>query len=181
MTDAQTGPFTLTFGEHTPQLHDGAWAAPGSSLIGRVHLAAQASVWYMTVLRGDVADISVGARSNVQDGVVMHADEGFPAVVGNDVTIGHRAVVHGCTIENEVLIGMGSVVLNGAKIGSGSLVAAGAVVLEGVEIPPGSLVAGTPGKVRRELTADEQEMIRASAQHYVDLATSHRQALSACL
>ncbi|WP_228717288.1 gamma carbonic anhydrase family protein [Allosaccharopolyspora coralli] len=178
MTDARTGPFTLTFGEHTPQLDDGAWAAPGSSLIGRVRLATQANVWYTTVLRGDVADISVGARSNVQDGVVMHADEGFPAVVGNDVTIGHRAVVHGCTIEDEVLIGMGSVVLNGAKIGSGSLVAAGAVVLEGVEIPPGSLVAGTPGKVRRELTGDEQEMIRASARHYVDLATSHRQALS---
>lgn len=173
-----TAPFLLAFGEHQPQLAGGAWAAPGSTLIGRVSLGADSNVWYGAVLRGDAADITVGARTNIQDGCVVHADPGFPAAIGADVTVGHRAVVHGCTVEDDTLIGMGAVVLNGAKVGRGSLVAAGAVVLEGAEIPPGSLVAGTPGKVRRELTSEEQQMIQASAKHYVELAAAHRLALT---
>lgn len=160
-----------------PDIHAEAFVAPGASLIGRVHLAARSSVWYSAVLRGDQETISVGEDSNIQDGCVLHADPAFPATVGDGVTVGHKAVVHGCTVEAGSLIGMGAVVLNGAHIGAGSLVAAGAVVLEGTEIPPGSMVAGTPGKVRRDLSDDEQAALRASAEHYVQLAAKHRNAV----
>jgi carbonic anhydrase/acetyltransferase-like protein (isoleucine patch superfamily) len=163
---------------HEPDLDPQAWAAPGSSLIGRVRLAAGASVWYAAVLRGDNETITVGANSNVQDGCVVHADPGFPATIGREVTVGHRAVLHGCTVADESLIGMGAVLLNGSAIGQGCLLAAGTVVLEGTEIPPGSLVAGIPGRVRRELTDDERAMLRASAQEYTRNAARHRQALS---
>lgn len=174
----QTRPwFHLPIDGHEPQLADDAWAAPGITLIGRVHLAAGANVWYQSVLRGDTETITIGERSNIQDGCVVHADPGFPTTVGAGVTVGHRAVLHGCTVERDSLIGMGAVVLNGAKIGAGSLVAAGAVVLEGTEIPPGSLVAGTPAKVRRDVSADEQEVLRLSATKYVDYAATHRAAL----
>ncbi len=150
---------------------------PGATLIGRVRLEADANVWYGTVLRGDTEHITVGRSSNIQDGCVVHADPGFPATVGEGVTVGHRAVLHGCTVGDHSLIGMGAVVLNGAVIGEGSLIAAGAVVLEGTEVPPGSMVAGTPGKVRRELTEDEQAALRISAQTYVANAARHREAL----
>lgn len=169
--------FTLTIDDITPQVHAEAWVAPGSTLIGRVHLEAGASVWYGAVLRGDTEHIRVGANSNIQDGCVVHADPGFAATIGENVTVGHRAVLHGCTVGDGSLIGMGAVVLNGATIGAGSLVAAGAVVLEGVEIPPGSLVTGTPGKVRRELTDDERTGLRLSASNYVANAARHREAL----
>jgi carbonic anhydrase/acetyltransferase-like protein (isoleucine patch superfamily) len=163
---------------HEPDLDPQAWAAPGSSLIGRVRLAAGASVWYGAVLRGDNETITVGANSNIQDGCVVHADPGFPATIGREVTVGHRAVLHGCTVADESLIGMGAVLLNGSTIGQGCLLAAGTVVLEGAEIPPGSLVAGIPGRVRRELTDDERAMLRTSAQSYTSNAARHRQALS---
>lgn len=169
---------TVVIDDHRPQLAEGAWAAPGATLIGRVRLEADANVWYGAVVRGDTEHITVGQGSNIQDGCVLHADPGFPATVGAGVTVGHRAVLHGCTVGDESLIGMGAVVLNGAVIGKGSLVAAGAVVLEGTEVPPGSLVAGTPGKVRRELTEDEQAALRISAQTYVANAARHRDALS---
>ena len=169
---------TITIDEHTPQLDEGAWAAPGATLIGRVHLHADASIWYGAVLRGDNEDITVGEGSNVQDGCVLHADPGFPATVGRGVTVGHRAVLHGCTVGDDCLIGMGAVVLNGAVIGEGSLIAAGAVVLEGTEVPPGSMVAGTPAKVRRELTEDERARLRLSAEVYVANAGRHRDALT---
>ncbi len=163
--------------DHRPEIAEDAWAAPGSTLIGRVRLHPGANVWYGTVLRGDNEDITVGEGSNVQDGCVVHADPGFPATVGAGVTVGHRAVLHGCTVGDHSLVGMGSVVLNGAEIGEGSLIAAGAVVLEGTEVPPGSLVAGTPGKVRRELTDDEKGGLRLSAEHYLGNAARHREAL----
>ncbi|MGW5641305.1 gamma carbonic anhydrase family protein [Saccharopolyspora sp. NPDC003752] len=169
---------TLTIDGIAPQLDADVFVAPGAALIGRVRLAAGASVWYNAVLRGDQENISVGTRSNIQDGCVVHADPGFPAEIGTGVTVGHKAVLHGCTVEDDCLIGMGAVVLNGARIGAGSLIAAGAVVLEGTEIPPGSMVAGTPGKVRRELTEEEQARLKLSAEHYVTLAAKHREALA---
>ncbi len=126
-------------------------------------LGESASVFYGAVLRADIDAISIGDRSNVQDNVAMHVDRGVPLTIGSGVSVGHGAVVHGCTIEDDCLIGMGSTVLNGAVIGSGSLVAAGAVVLEGTVVPPGSLVAGVPGKVRRELTEAERHSITENA------------------
>ncbi|GAA0529945.1 gamma carbonic anhydrase family protein [Saccharopolyspora subtropica] len=174
----QDHPFTLAVDETTPQIDESAFVAPGAALIGRVRLAAQSSVWYNAVLRGDMEDISLGTGSNIQDGCVVHADPGFPATIGNGVTVGHKAVLHGCTVEDGCLIGMGAVVLNGARIGAGSLVAAGTVVLEGTDIPPGSMVAGTPGKIRRDLTAEEQTGLTLSAEHYIALAAKHRQALT---
>jgi carbonic anhydrase/acetyltransferase-like protein (isoleucine patch superfamily) len=142
-----------------------------------VRLGEGANVWYGAVLRGDSAEITIGANTNIQDGCVVHADPGFPTTLGAGVTVGHRAVVHGCTVEDDSLIGMGAVLLNGSVVGKGSLIAAGTVLLEGTEIPPGSLVAGTPGKVRRELTDEEKAKLLLSAQQYVDLASRHRQAL----
>ena len=174
MTDQR---FQLALDGFEPQIDDGAWVAPCASLIGRVRLAAGASVWYTTVLRGDTEWITIGADSNIQDGCVVHADPGFPATVGDGVTVGHRAVLHGCTVGDHALIGMGAVLLNGSKVGAESLVAAGTVLLENTEVPPGSLVAGTPGKVRRELTDDEKAALRISAEQYVRNAAKHRQAL----
>ncbi|MER7013671.1 gamma carbonic anhydrase family protein [Saccharopolyspora sp. NPDC000359] len=171
------GPTTLAVDGISPQLDPEAFVAPGAALIGRVRLAAASSVWYNAVLRGDMADISVGESSNIQDGCVVHADPGFPAQIAEGVTVGHQAVLHGCTVGAGCLIGMGAVVLNGARIGAGSLVAAGAVVLEGTEVPPGSMVAGTPAKVRRELTTEEQDALKLSAEHYTQLARKHRAAL----
>ena len=156
-----------------PEVADDAWVAPGAYLVGRVTVGSRSSVWYGAVLRGDGDAISVGVGSNVQDGTVVHADPGFPAVIGDGVVVGHGAVVHGCTVEDGSLIGMGSRVLNGARIGAGSLVAAGAVVLEGTQVPPGSLVAGVPAKVRRPLTDDESAGIRAGAEQYVERARQH--------
>jgi len=125
------------------------------------------------VLRADTSTISIGEGSNLQDGVVVHADAGFPATVGSGVSVGHRAVLHGCTVQDDCLIGMGAVVLNGAVVGAGSMIAAGAVVLEGARVPPGSLVAGVPGKVRRKLTEEEQAGIVSNAQRYVALTHDH--------
>jgi len=157
-----------------PHVHDGAWVAPTATLIGDVHLAEGANVWYGAVLRGDEDRIEIGPRSNVQDGCVMHTDPGHPVRVGADVTIGHGAIVHGATIADGVLIGMGSILLNGAVIGSGSVIGAGALVSEGVEIPPNSLVLGVPGKVRRETTEEERAAIARSAPGYVARAQRHR-------
>lgn len=142
--------------------------------MGDVHLGPRSSVWFGAVIRADQETISVGSRSNVQDNAVLHADPGHPLQVGSDVSIGHAAVCHGCTIEDGVLIGMGAVVMNGAVVGSGSTVAAGAVVTSGMKVPPGSLVAGVPAKVLRELTPDAVIANRENALTYVALATEHR-------
>lgn len=162
-----------TIAGKSPEISPDAWVAPGAHVIADVRLAAGVSIWYAAVLRGDMESITFGANSNFQDGCVAHTDPGFPVVVGRDVSVGHRAVLHGCTVEDRVLIGMGAVVLNGAVVGSGSLVAAGTVVLEGTVIPANSLVAGVPGKVRRETTDDERAHIQANARAYTELRDAH--------
>ncbi|WP_024285626.1 gamma carbonic anhydrase family protein [Cellulomonas sp. KRMCY2] len=158
----------------SPQVDPDAWLAPGATLVGDVHVAAGASVWYGSVLRADGDRIEVGAGSNLQDGCVVHADPGLPVVVGAGVTVGHHAVLHGCTVEDGSLVGMGAVVLNGARIGRGSLVAAGAVVCEGMDVPPGSLVAGVPARVRRPLGDEDAQGLAANGQAYRMLAARHR-------
>ncbi|MEU3348868.1 gamma carbonic anhydrase family protein [Streptomyces sp. NPDC006700] len=165
-------------GGREPQVDEGAFLAPTATVIGDVALGAGASVWYGAVLRGDVERIAVGAGSNVQDNCTLHADPGFPVAVGERVSIGHNAVVHGATVEDDCLIGMGATVLNGAVIGAGSLVAAQALVPQGMRVPPGSLVAGVPAKVRRELTQEEREGITLNGAMYTRLAQAHREAHS---
>ncbi len=160
-------------GVPAPELDPTAFVAAGAVIVGNVRLAAQSSVWYNAVLRAEAEPITLGERSNLQDGVVCHVDAGFPVTVGAGVSVGHRAVLHGCTIEDDCLIGMSATVLNGAVIGAGSLVAAGAVVLEGTVVPPGSLVAGVPAKVRRELSDDERAGIRRNAESYLGHVASH--------
>ena len=135
---------------------------------GTVTIGPDSSIWPMAVIRGDEGSITIGARCNVQDGCVIHADPTFPVVLGDDCTLGHGAIVHGARLGDHVLVGMGATVLNGARIGSGSLIAAGALVTEGMEIPPGSMVAGVPGKVR-PLRPDQAERLRQPARHYVEL------------
>ncbi|RKR92075.1 carbonic anhydrase/acetyltransferase-like protein (isoleucine patch superfamily) [Micromonospora pisi] len=168
-----TDGLVLDYQDRSPEIDPAAWVAPGSAVIGSVRLAAGSSVWYGSVLRGDTEQITIGAGSNIQDGCVVHADPGFPTTVGSGVSVGHRAVLHGCTVEDGALVGMGSVVLNGARIGAGSLVAAGAVVLAGTVVPPGSLVAGVPGRVRRELTEPERADLGRTARQYVERSRAH--------
>lgn len=154
-----------------PELADAtAFIAQGAVVVGNVALGPQASVWYNAVLRGDCAAIRVGARTNIQDGAVIHADYGLDCVFGEGVTVGHLAIVHGAVIEDNVVVGMHSVVQNGARVGRDSIVAVGAVVIEGMQVPPGSLVMGMPGRVKRELTPHEIEYNRAAALHYVENA-----------
>ena len=160
----------------SPTVDPTAWLAPTAVVIGEASIAAEASVFYGAVVRADMDQIWVGSGSNLQDNVVVHTDFGFPTRIGAGVSVGHAAVVHGCTVEDNCLIGMNATVLNGAVIGTGSLVAAGSVVLEGTRIPPRSLVAGVPGKVRRELTEEEYAKILRNAQHYRDLAAKHQAA-----
>ncbi|WP_442575912.1 gamma carbonic anhydrase family protein [Microbacterium sp. F51-2R] len=160
----------------TPSIDPSAFVAAGARVIGDVTLGEGASVWYNAVLRGDSDAIRIGAGSNLQDNVSVHVDAGHPAVIGENVSVGHNAVVHGCTIGDGSLIGMGSVVLSGAVVGDGCLVAAGAVVLEGSVIPPGSLVAGVPAKVRRELTDEERAGILRNAETYRAHLTTHAEA-----
>src|SRR5690554_5365228 len=172
-----TSPLIIPINGNTPTIDETAWIAPNATLIGNVTLGSESSVFYGAVLRGDVDSITLGARSNLQDNVTVHCDSGIPASIGAGVSVGHAAMLHGCTIEDDCLIGMSATVLNGAVIGKGSLVAAGAVVLEGTVIPPGSLVAGVPAKVRRELSADEQAGLRENGVRYVGYKELHREAL----
>jgi carbonic anhydrase/acetyltransferase-like protein (isoleucine patch superfamily) len=166
----------IPLGDHAPNVHQSAWVAPSADLIGNVELGADSSVWYTAVLRAELEPIVLGERSNLQDGVIVHTDVGKPATIGSGVSVGHRAVLHGCTIEDDCLIGMGAIVLNQAHIGAGSLIAAGAVIQEGAVIPPRSLVAGVPGKVRRELSDADLQRIRANAEGYVALKDIHKAA-----
>jgi carbonic anhydrase/acetyltransferase-like protein (isoleucine patch superfamily) len=166
-------PSVVALGQDRPNLSDSAFIAPGSVLIGRVTIGAEASVWYGAVLRADRDTISVGERSNVQDGCVLHADPGAPLSVGSDVTIGHNATLHGCTVEDLVLIGMGAIVLNGARVGRYSIIAAGTVLAEGQQVQEGVLVAGVPGTVRRDLSEAERAAIKRNAATYVGLSQLH--------
>jgi carbonic anhydrase/acetyltransferase-like protein (isoleucine patch superfamily) len=176
---AVSDPLVLAIGERVPSIAPDAFVAPGAVIVGDVHLLARSSVWYTSVLRGDNARIVLGEGSNLQDGCVVHADADFPTTIGARVTIGHRAIVHGATIEDDVLIGMGAVLMNGCIIRTGSLVAAGAIVSQGVEIPPRSLVAGVPGKVVREVREGDTALILRAASSYVTTARTHAEALRA--
>ncbi|PCE13700.1 gamma carbonic anhydrase family protein [Microbacterium sp. SZ1] len=173
------GASVLALGDKTPSIAQATFVAEGARVVGDVRIEPGASVWYNAVLRADSAQISVGAGSNVQDNVSIHVDAGHPVRIGAKVSIGHNAVVHGCTIGDGSLIGMGAVVLSGAVIGPGCLIAGGAVVLSGTEVPEGSLVAGVPAKVRRSLTEDEREGLIANADIYLGHLRTHEDATPA--
>ena len=164
-------------GDAEPRIDAAAWVAETATVIGRVALEPGASVWYGCVLRGDRDWIRVGRDSNVQDGSVLHTDPGLPLVIGAEVTSGHRVVLHGCTIGDGSLVGMGAVVLNGARIGAHCIVGAGALVTEGKEFPDGSLIVGAPARVARTLAPEQAARLKASAAHYVANAARHREQL----
>ncbi len=152
-----------------PRVHPTAFVDQSAQVIGDVEIGEHSSVWMCVVIRGDVHRVRIGRRSNVQDGTIVHVMKDTHATtIGDDVTIGHGAIVHGCTIEDRCLIGMGAIILNGAEIGTGSIVAAGTLVVEGAKIPPGSLVMGSPGKVRRQLSDADQAEIQLYADRYVE-------------
>ena len=153
-----------------PQVHTQAWVAPSAQVMGQVSVGAGASIWFGTVVRVDTERITIGADSNIQDASVLHADAGQPLVIGERVTVGHQAMLHGCTVGDESLIGIGAIVLNGAKIGKNCLVGAGALVTEGKEFPDGSMILGSPAKVVRQLTPEQIEGLRQSAQQYKTIA-----------
>ncbi|MBB3331476.1 carbonic anhydrase/acetyltransferase-like protein (isoleucine patch superfamily) [Halomonas campaniensis] len=161
------------YGEHRPELHDDVYVAETADVIGQVTLKRGASVWYQAVLRGDTDHLEVGEESNIQDGAVLHADPGFPLRVGKGVTVGHQAMLHGCTIGDGSLVGIQAVILNGAVIGENCLVAAGAVVKEGAEFPAGSLIVGAPARVVRELSEEAIEGLRKNAAGYVERGRLH--------
>ena len=160
-----------------PQVDSTAWIADSAQVMGHVTLGPDASVWFGCVLRGDTESMTIGEGSNIQDLTVMHADHGLPLTIGKHVTVGHKVMLHGCTIGDESLIGIGAVVLNGARIGKNCLVGAGSLVTEGKEFPDGSMIMGTPAKVVRQLTPEQIEGLRQSAQHYIDNARKFRATL----
>ncbi len=160
-----------------PTVADDAWVAPGCHVIGNVILAAKSSVWFGCTLRGDNEPITIGEGTNVQENCVMHTDMGFPLTIGAGCTVGHKAMLHGCTIGDNSLIGMGATVLNGAVIGANCLIGAGALITERKKIPDGSLVMGSPGKVVRELDANAMNALTASALHYQENAARFRNGL----
>jgi carbonic anhydrase/acetyltransferase-like protein (isoleucine patch superfamily) len=160
-----------------PQVAESAWVAEDAQVIGGVSLAADSSIWFGVVVRGDSGAISVGEGSNIQDNSVLHADEGVPLTIGKHVTVGHQVMLHGCTIGDESLIGIGAIILNNAKIGRNCLVGAGALVTEGKEFPDGSMIIGSPAKAVRQLSPEQIEGLRRSAQHYIANARRFRAGL----
>lgn len=180
------GPQILTFGGKTPRAHPSAFIAPGAQLIGDVEIGAEASIWYNCVLRGDVNRIRIGARTNIQDGSVIHVDSpkagdevGHPTIIGDDVLIGHLAMVHGCILHDRAFVGLGAIVMDGCEIESDAMLAAGAMLTPGRKIPSGQLWAGRPAKYVRDLTPQELAGQRAGVAHYVELAKAHGEALRA--
>lgn len=169
----------ISVGELAPRIDNEAWIASTASVIGDVFIAEDVSLWYNAVLRAEDAEITVGIGTNIQDGCVIHTDPGYPVTLGSMISVGHNATLHGCTVEDGVLIGMGATILNGARIGAGSLVAAGALIPENMVVPPHSLVAGVPAKVRRTLPDEEVEKLRVNAQNYLKLRDRYRAAGSA--
>lgn len=161
----------------TPTVHPSAWVADNAHVIGRVTLAEDTSVWFGVVIRGDTSTITVGKGSNVQDNSVLHADEGMPLTIGEGVTVGHQVMLHGCTVGNNSLIGIGAIVLNGAKIGNNCLVGAGSLVTEGKEFPDGSMIIGSPAKAVRMLSPEQIEGLKMSARHYIDNAERYKTGL----
>jgi carbonic anhydrase/acetyltransferase-like protein (isoleucine patch superfamily) len=163
--------------EHSPQLADGAWVADSADVMGRVTLGQRASVWYHSVLRADNAEILIGNDTNIQDGSVLHCDPGKPLHIGDGVTVGHQVMLHGCTVGDNCLIGIGAVVLNDAVIGKNSLVGAGSLVTEGKVFPEGSMILGSPAKVVRQLTPEQIAGLKRMAETYVEKAEMHRRGL----
>ena len=158
-----------------PRIHPTAFIAPTASVMGDVTVGPDSSVWYGAVLRGDMAPIVIGAETNLQDGTIVHVDTGVACTVGRRVGVGHRVILHGCTVGDDCLIAMGSVLLNGVAIGAGSVVAAGAVLPEGMQVPPGSLVMGVPGRIVRRVDATLSARAAATWRHYVKEARAHRE------
>jgi gamma-carbonic anhydrase len=168
--------FAETIGRNirtAPRVADDAYVASDATVVAHVEIGPEASVWHQAVLRGDVAPIVLGAQSNVQDGAVVHVADDLPALIGRLVTVGHKAIVHACTVEDEVLVGMGAIILDGARVGTRSIIGANATVKQGMEIPPGSLVLGTPGKIVRTLSDAEQDEIKMWALRYVRLSREY--------
>jgi carbonic anhydrase/acetyltransferase-like protein (isoleucine patch superfamily) len=165
-------------GNLTPRLAEGAWAAPSADLIGDVQLGAGASVWFGAVIRADNTPILIGEESNIQDGAIGHSDPGFALTIGARVTVGHQAILHGCTIADDCLIGMGARILNGAVLESECLVGAGALITEGKRFTSGSLIVGSPARVARQLTDEEKRALRVSAAHYAEKAARYAAELS---
>jgi len=158
-----------------PRIHPSAFIAASADVMGDVVIGEDSSVWYTAVLRGDMAPIRIGDRTNLQDGTIVHVDEGMPCSIGSQVGVGHRAILHGCTVEDDCLIGMGSTLLNGVVVGRGSVVAAGALLTEGMVIPAGSLVMGVPGKVVRPVNEELRGRIEQTWRHYVEQGRHHRE------
>ena len=156
------------FEKNVPEVHPEAWVASNATIIGKVKLEKNSSIWFNAVLRGDIELITIGENSNIQDGSVVHTDPGCPAIIGKNVTVGHLVMLHGCIIEDDCLIGIGSTILNKAKIGKNSIIGANALVTENKIIPERSLVIGSPGKIVRQVTDEEIKHIKENAQHYVD-------------
>jgi carbonic anhydrase/acetyltransferase-like protein (isoleucine patch superfamily) len=161
-----------------PTVAASAYVDPSAQVIGDVHVGERSVILPNTTLRGDINGIRIGVESNVQDNSVLHVDHDFPLTIGDRVTVGHSVVLHGCTVEDDALIGIGAIVLNGARIGAGAVVAAGALISEGANIPAGMLVMGVPGKVRREVTAEERQRFREGGEHYVKLGERYREELA---
>ncbi|WP_028584954.1 gamma carbonic anhydrase family protein [Desulfogranum mediterraneum] len=177
----------LPYRDFLPQAGKGAWVAPNATFIGDVEIGADVSIWFGTVVRGDVHSIRIGARTNIQDNSLIHTthhegegrslEDGYPAIIGSDVTVGHNVILHGCTVEDLCLIGMGAIILDGALIQRESIVGAGAVVTGGKKFPPRSLILGSPAKAVRELSEEEVQGLHASWKRYVDLKNEYHQAL----
>jgi carbonic anhydrase/acetyltransferase-like protein (isoleucine patch superfamily) len=158
----------------TPQIAPSAYVDPGAHVIGDVAIGEHSSVWPTTVLRGDIEPIRIGDETNIQDGTVIHTDHGYPTIIGNRVSVGHSAILHGCTIEDDALIGMGAIVLTGARIGKSAVVAAGALVPEGMEVAADTLVMGAPAKPRRAVNEEEKVRFRSGTENYVERASIYR-------
>jgi len=174
MLNLRTGAIIRSFGDAHPRLHESVWVAPGAAIIGDVEIGADSSVFYGSVLRGDVERISIGERTNIQDQATLHVSAGrFPTLLGNEITVGHRAVVHGCRVADGALIGIGSIILDGAEIGENALVAAGAVVTPGSKIAAGMLAVGMPARAVRALGQDEIELQRTRTLRYIETARRH--------
>jgi carbonic anhydrase/acetyltransferase-like protein (isoleucine patch superfamily) len=168
-----------TIDDLEPRLEPDAWAAPSADLIGDVRLGARASIWFGAIIRADNTPIIIGQESNIQDGAIGHSDPGFPLTIGERVTVGHQAILHGCTIADDCLVGMGARILNGAVLERECLVGAGALITEGKTFPPGSLIVGTPARAIRQLTNEEKQALRISAAHYAEKAARYAAELRA--
>ena len=165
----------LPYLKHTPQIKPSVYLAPGAVVVGRVELQDYVSIWYNAVIRGDVDGIQIGRATNIQDGCLLHQNKGFPLIIGEEVTVGHGAILHGCTIEDGCLIGMGAILLTGSKIGAESLIGAGTLVKEHQEIPSGVLALGSPARIVRSLSDQERVNLRESARHYLQIARDYAQ------